>query len=122
MSNKTIIISLIAFLALSCVFLSYTQTKQQSPQSQNWWVVYFADPKNDKLDFVIENNSDETNFHYEATAGKSAFEQKDIEVKKGEKKNIEIISPDIESFGNVKFDIIISARGEKKEIYKNLGN
>ena len=121
MNNKTIIISLTIFLALSFIFLSYTQTKQQSPQSQNWWVVYFSDPKSDDLNFVIENNSNETSFHWEASAGKSVFEQKDIEIRKGEKKNIEIAKPDTESFGNIRFNIAVSANNESKEIYKNFG-
>jgi hypothetical protein len=85
-------------------------------------VVYFADPKDDSLNFVIENNSDENEFRYEVMAGKSIFEQKDIEIKKGEKKNIEISKPDIESSGNIKFVIAVSASEDKKEIYKNLEN
>lgn len=121
-SNKSIIISLIIFLLLSFGFLAYTETKQQSPDSQNWWTVYFEDPKNESLNFIIENNSDQTVFHYETLAQKSTTSSTDIEIKKGEKKNIEIIKPDIESSGNMKFSIIVSTGNDKKEIYKNFEN
>lgn len=119
MPNKLIIIFLIIFLLFSLGFLAYTQTRQQSPSSQNWWVVYFTDPKVDSLDFVIENNSDENLFHWEALADKSFFEKGDVEIKKGEKKEIKIIKPDIESFARIRFVIVVSAGDEKRELYKD---
>ena len=119
MSNKSTIIPLIIFLALSCIFLSYTQTKQQSPQSQNWWVIYFANPKDESLNFVIENNSDQTNFHYEILSDKEKIKEADIKIDKGVKKEIPI---DINAAGNKKITIQVNVSDDKKEIYKNIGN
>ena len=103
---------------MSCIFLSYTQTKQQSPQSQNWWVVYFADPKDESLDFVIENNSDETNFHYEILSDKDKMKEEDIKIEKGVKKQI---PANVSTAENKKITIKVTASNDIKEIYKNLG-
>jgi hypothetical protein len=119
MPNKPIIISLIIFLLLSFGFLAYTQTRQQSPASQNWWVVYFTNPKGDSLDFVVENNSNENMFHWEALADKSTFDKGDVEIKKGEKKEIKIIRPDIESFARIRFGLVVSNGNENRELYKD---
>lgn len=118
MSNKTIILFLVILLTLSCVFLAYTQTKQQSPESQNWWVIYFVSPKDDSLNFMIENNSDQSNFHYEILADKDRIKEENVEIGKGEKKEIAV---NAESADNNKIAIRVNAGDEKKEIYKNFG-
>ena len=59
MSNKSIILSLLIFLLFGLGFLAYTET-QQSPTNQVGF--YFSNPKDESLDFIIENNSDETDF------------------------------------------------------------
>ncbi len=96
------------------MYLSYIETRQQSPASQNWWVVYFSDPKNESLNFVIENNSNETNFHYDILSGENKSKEADIEIAKGTKKDIPV--GDIASNG--KIIIQVTAGNEKKEIYK----
>lgn len=118
---KKIITSLIIFLALSCIFLAYTQTKQQSPESQNWWIVYFASPKNDSLNFVIENNSNEKKFHWEILNDKNKLKEGDVDIEKGNKKEVTLSSSDFGNFGNIKFNIIVSTNEDKKEIYKIIG-
>jgi len=121
MSNKTIVLSLVIFLALSCIFLAYTQTKQQSPESQNWWVVYFANPKDDSLNFIIENNSNEKKFHWEILNENNKLKEGDANIEKGNKKEITLPKSDFGNFGNMKFSIIVSAGEDKKEIYKIIG-
>lgn len=116
MSNKSIILSLIIFLLFSLGFLAYTETQQQSPTSQNWWVVYFSNPKDESLDFVIENNSNETIFHYKILDEKNnLLKGENTQIAKGTQKEI---SP-IENLGSKKIIIQISAGDEKREIYKN---
>lgn len=119
---KKIITSLIIFLALSCIFLAYTQTKQQSPESQNWWVVYFTDPKGDSLNFVIENNSNEKKFHWEILNENNKLKEGNTDIEKRNKKDILIPKSDFGNFGNIKFSIVVSTNNEdKKEIYKIIG-
>ena len=115
MSNKSIILSLLIFLLFSLGFLAYTETQQQSPTNQNWWVVYFLNPKDESLDFIIENNSDETGFHYEISGGENNLEEADVEIAKGTKKEIFLN----ENIASEKIIIRVSAGSEKREIYKN---
>jgi hypothetical protein len=114
---KKIIISLILFLFLSFIFLAYTETKQENPQSQNWWVIYFTNPKDSNLDFVIENNSNKTNFHYEILSDKNNLEEKDIEIGKGIKKEIPV---NINDTSDKKITIRVSIGDDIREIYKTL--
>lgn len=114
MSNKSIIISLIVFLILSFGFLAYIESNQQNPQNQNWWVLNFANPKDESLNFVIENNSNQNNFHWEVLEDTNKIKEGDVEIKKGNKKIVEI-SPDQ---SNGKIIIKVSTGNEGKEIYK----
>jgi hypothetical protein len=120
MSNKPIILSLLIFLILSFGFLAYTETKQQSPASQDWWVVYFVSPKDNSLNFVIENNSNQTKFHYEVLADNSKLKEADIQIAKGVKKEIDLAKSDFANLANKKISITVVADNEKKEIYKSL--
>lgn len=113
--NKYIVFSVIIFLLLSFVFLSATERKQEGLESQNWWVVYFEDPKSNDLDFIIENNSNEKSFRWEAMVGNEKISGGNLEIKKGEKK---IIPVELENKG--KIEIIVVTGEEKKSIYKNL--
>ncbi|MFH0969218.1 MAG: hypothetical protein V1804_01795 [Patescibacteria group bacterium] len=117
---KKIIISLILFLVLSFGFLAYTETKQQSPVSQNWWVVYFSNPKDESLDFAIENNSDQNNFHWEISADKNKLKEGDINIAKGNKKETNLIKLGFENLDGKKIIIKVSTDNNSKEIYKNL--
>jgi hypothetical protein len=115
MSNKLIILSLITFLLLSFGFLAYVQTQQQSPLNQNFWTIYFENPKDDSLSFFIENNDNEKKFHWEMSSAKGLMIKDDIEIKKGEKQKISIKAQNIEG---EKIIIRVNAENKVKEIYK----
>ncbi len=117
MSNKSIILSLILFLVLSFAYLAYTETKQQSPASQDWWVVYFANPKDESLDFVIENNIDQSKFHYEIATDEDKLKEEDIAINKGEKKEVPV---EIRNAKDKKIIIKVSSGNDTREIYKIL--
>ena len=116
MNNRSIIISLIIFLLLSFGFLAWTENKQQSPASQNWWVVSFSNPKDNSLDFVIENNSNDTAFQYEILEDKNSIKKDTVEIAKGTKKEIPVT---IENTEDKKITIRVSAGSDRKEIYKS---
>lgn len=103
------------FLVSSFLFLAWNETQQQSPTSQNWWVVYFSNPKDKSLDFVIENNSNEAGFRYEISDGKNHLQEANIEIAKGAKKEIFFN----ENIASERIIIRVSAGNETKEIYKN---
>jgi hypothetical protein len=114
LNNKTIISALIIFLAISFFYLAYTEQKQLN--SGDWWALYFENPKSDNLNFVIENHSDKTNFHWEIMAEKEKMKEGNVNITKGDKKSIDISDLNI---SNKKITVLVSSGDEKKEIYKN---
>lgn len=118
MNNKKIFAFLIIFLIASFFYLAYIEQKQQDLDYQkNWWTLYFEDPKIDNLNFVIENHSDNDNFHWEVFKDKEKIEENDIGISKGRKASVDL-SAIISDKG--KMAIIVSGNNEKKEIYKYL--
>lgn len=117
MNNKIIILSIIILLAVSFFFLAYTEKKQANPESQNFWILYFADPKGENLDFIIENHGSEKKFHWEVYAGSDKVEQGNISLSKTYRKSLSLSKS---NFDNKKITVKASAGDEKKEIYKYL--
>lgn len=106
------------FLFASFVFLSFVQQKKQDINSKNWWVIYFENPKNESLNFSIENHSDDANFHWEIFSQKTKIKEGDVSVEKGVTKTIPVSSSGIT---DKKITISIADnKGTKKEIYKGL--
>lgn len=114
MNNKTIIISTISFLLVSFVFLSWSEKKQADMNSKNIWVTYFLNPKDNSLNFVIENHSKNTDFKYQIFEDKDVIKQESVSVKLGESKNITVSS----NLSQKKMTIEVETGNEKKEIYK----
>lgn len=119
-NNKPIILSIIIFLLFSFAFLAYTETRQQSATNQNWWIVYFENPKNESLSFIIENNSKADDFRWELSSGESTIRKEDIKIKKGEIGKIEISGSEIENSENKKITIKIDSQNETRMLYKIL--
>lgn len=117
MNNKTILISTIGLLFLSFIFLSFVEQRKQDVNSQNWWVIYFENPKSESLNFTIENHSDSDNFHWEIFIDKTKAKEGDVAIKKGQRKTIPVSATGMES---KKITTIVSSGDNKKEIYKNL--
>jgi hypothetical protein len=78
--------------------------------------LYFENPKNDNLYFVIENHSDNTNFHWEVLADNNKVKEDNIIISKGStwKSDFQALESN-----NKKITIAVSSGDEKKEIYKN---
>ena len=117
MQRKIIIFISVLFIA-SSFWLFYQNNKQTDLNlNKNWWEIYFIDPKSDSLDFIIENYSNEIDFHWEVLAGKEKIKEGDTKIEKSKKTEI---NPVLNSnFKDEKITIAISAGDEKKEIYKN---
>lgn len=115
MNNRTIIFSTIFFLLISFIFLSWSEKKQADIDSKNIWMVYFSNPKDMSLDFIIENHSDNSSFEYKILEDKNILKQENISVAKGETKNIPTTLQ-----GKGKMIIQIESADGKKEIYKIL--
>ncbi|PIP27964.1 MAG: hypothetical protein COX29_03630 [Candidatus Moranbacteria bacterium CG23_combo_of_CG06-09_8_20_14_all_35_22] len=119
MKSKTIIFTTIIFFIFSASSLAWIEKKQSNENTgKNWWVLYFAEPKSDKLNFIIENHSDENNFHWEILSNKKKIQEGEAEIKKGSALQL---NPDLAlASENKKITILVISKDEKKEIYKNL--
>lgn len=115
-NNKIIIYSTIAFLFISFVFLSAVEMKQADLNSKNVWMLYFTDPKNNSVDFVIENHSKNTNFHFEILSDKNKVNEGDVQILTGMTKMVPI---SINDTANKKITVDVTSGDGKKEIYKN---
>lgn len=117
-SQKKIILFAAAIFVLASGWLFWTGDRHlNSDFSQNWWTIYFVEPKTNSLDFVIENHGDKANFHWEILIDKKKQSGGEEKINKGETKKIEIAVPDT---SEKKISVQVSADGETQEIYKNL--
>lgn len=106
-------------LLASFVFLSLVEKKQSNINSKNIWTLYFSDPKNDSLDFTIENHSQNKVFHWQILLDKIVVTEGDSTITLGDKKTITVPKNDID-LSDKKITIsVIDANNNKKEVYKN---
>ncbi len=117
MSHKSLIIALLALLAVSFVCLAFVESRAKDPNlNKNWWALYFVDPHDSKLDFTIENHSDATNFTYTVSEEKGIFQEKSISISKGESKTITL---GFEADPNERMTVSVKPHQQTpKEIYK----
>jgi hypothetical protein len=119
MKNRSIIFTFILLMLASFIFLAYSEQKQHSFLNANFWSLAFANPKSTDLNFVIENNTDQTNFQWQVLAENNIIKTGNIVVNKG---NIQEISLPKSDFGNLttnkKITIEVTSAGQKKDIYK----
>lgn len=115
-NEKKIILTVIILLFAGFSFLFYNEQKQLKSAAKNgWWAVYFENPKEQDLNFTIENNNQAKKFHWKEIFENNIIQEADITVLSGEKKTI------IPETNNLSGKIIIEVadeNGEKKEVYK----
>jgi len=115
--QKKIILFISLLLFFSSFWLFYSSEKKTDPAKQNdWWSLYFSEPKETNLNFTIENYSNQNNFHWKELSKNKVIQENDIQIKKGEKSQIKIKNPEEKE----KVIIQVTHKEEKKEIYKNL--
>ncbi|EKE12061.1 MAG: hypothetical protein ACD_14C00031G0002 [uncultured bacterium] len=115
MSNKIIIASTCFFLLVSFVFLSWSERKQADINTKNIWMTYFENPRDNSLDFKIENHSTVTNFHWQILADKNIIKEENVAIALDETKTIPVSLSDI---NGKKIIIVVTAGTDRKEIYK----
>lgn len=86
------------------------------PEPQ-WWSIYFANAKDQSLNFTIENHTDQTDFLWQVLVNKNITQEGDEQVAKGETKDVIIENNTSEQ---KKVIINVFSGEEKREIYKNL--
>ena len=113
--SKLILFLIILFIASSVWLFHASQKSTDSNNSESWWALYFENPNDSSLNFVIENHSDKTDFHWKLTDGKNVFEENEVKIEKGKTTNISV-----DGAVSGKNIIEVELGKEKKEIYKNL--
>jgi len=120
MHQSKLILFLIALFTVTSAYLFFVDSRDNSLDfRKDWWVVYFNEPKDDSLDFVIENHSEKNKFHWEALDGKNKIDEGNVEIDKGD---LKLIFATAENMKDKKMTIQVSDGAEKKEIYKNFEN
>lgn len=114
--TKIIIFIIIIFIA-SSAYLFWVDAKNNSPDyGKDWWAVYFENPKDNSLNFTIENHSNKNDFHWEVSDGKNKLDAGNIKIEKGA-----TWTSDVQvSVSDKKMTIRVSNSKDTKEIYKNL--
>ena len=88
MNQPNIIISLIVLLIISFFSLAYLENSQH--KISNDWFLYFENPQNNSLDFIVENFSDNEEFSWSLAIDNKIIKTEKIKVLKGSKKNVMI--------------------------------
>lgn len=117
MSNKIIIFATLIFAFTSFTYLTIQENKQANLDSKNVWMVYFANPKDNSLDFTIENHTKNENFHWQILSGSDVSKEGDANISTGQTKSIPVTIPTDAIFGK-KITISVTNNNAKKEIYK----
>lgn len=86
--------------------------------NKNWWSVYFENPKGPNIDFVVENYSNNFNFHCDVFNEKDKIYEESFVLKKGAIHKINLDKKIINN-QNKKLIIRISDGKNTQEIYKN---
>jgi hypothetical protein len=117
LSEKHLLIVLILLFAFSSVFLFWKNTTELDPDhGKNWWTLSFTEPQNtSNLNFTLTNHSDAERFHYQVLSGREVISEQDIEINKGETRQITIDTP---ATDDDRMSIRVFQGTEKKEIYR----
>ena len=121
MSSKIIIITTLIFLLISFSALFVIETKNHDyDYKKSWSVVYFDNPRDNSLDFTIENHQGEKlEYDYDILVNDKKVKEDKTEIEKGAKQKI-IPVLDLGKNDGAKISIEVSAKDLKYKIYKNI--
>jgi hypothetical protein len=116
-SQKLIIFSIVTFFIASSAWLFYVSEKFADPAYDSaWWGIYFENPKESDLNFIIENHSIKEDFHWEVSSDGQKNQEGSVKIPLGGSQRISIENEDTTA---KKTTIRVSDGTETKEIYKN---
>ena len=117
MNQKSIIISLAIFFLASFFSLALIEKKQH--QIENQWFLYFQNPNDSGLNFVIENYKETEDFKWQLLRNDDILSQGDVSFDKNESKLIiPLLTQDLNPEG--KYVILVTQGNNRKNIYKIL--
>ncbi|MFH0929975.1 MAG: hypothetical protein V1814_01850 [Candidatus Moraniibacteriota bacterium] len=122
MSSKIIIIATVVLLIVSFSVLFVIEAKNHDyDYKKAWSVVYFENPRNNSLDFAVENHEGEkSEYGYKIFVGDDKVIDEKVEIEAGAKQKILPVIPSEKLKGN-KILIDVSYKDTDYKIYKSLG-
>ncbi|HLM84269.1 MAG TPA: hypothetical protein VK254_03620 [Candidatus Bathyarchaeia archaeon] len=122
MSSKIIIIAAIILITVSFSVLFVIEAKNHSyDYKKSWSVAYFENPRDDSLDFAIENHEGQNaEYGYKIFINDDKVIDEKVEINAGAKQEISPVIPSEKLSGN-KVLIDVNYKGTDYKIYKNVG-
>lgn len=121
MSSKIIIVATVVLLIVSFSVLFVIETKNHNyDYNKAWSVVYFENPRDDSLEFAIENHEgQEAKYGYKIYAGSDMLIDSNVDIATGAKQEIEPVIASDKLKGS-KILVDVNYKGTDYKIYKNL--
>jgi hypothetical protein len=122
MSSKIIIIATVILLIVSFSVLFVVEAKNHDyDYNKSWSVAYFENPRDDSLDFAIENHEgSNAEYGYRIfISGNKVIDEK-VEISAGAKQKISPVIPSEKLKGNV-IRVDVAYKDTEYKIYKSLG-
>lgn len=115
-SQRTLLAFFVMLIVGSFIFLGWKESLEQSAVRQkNWWSVSFVDPRSEvDMRFLIENNSDNIEFHYTLLLDGKDIGSDTVQISKGDKR---LIDPQGRAT-NQKYRIEIRSEDQRKTLEK----
>jgi hypothetical protein len=122
MSSKIIIIATVILLIASFATLFIIEAKNHDyDYNKNWSVVYFENPRDESLDFAIENHEGEDGkYNYNVFVDGDELIDSEVEIKAGATQKISPVIPS-DKLKDSKVLIDVNCEDTEYKIYKNLG-
>lgn len=122
MSSKIIIIATVILLIVSFSVLFVIEAKNHSyDYNKAWSVVYFENPRDNSLEFAIENyEGSKSEYSYRVFINDDKVIDEKVEIEAGAKQKISPVIPSEKLMGN-KILIDVSYKNTEYKIYKSLG-
>lgn len=122
MSSKIIIIATVILLIVSFSVLFVIEAKNHDPDYKKVWsAVYFENPRDNSLDFAIENHEgQDAKYNYNIFVGNDELIDSEVEIKAGVMQKISPVIPN-EKLKDQKVLIDVNYKDTEYKIYKNLG-
>lgn len=122
MSSKIIIIATVVLLLASFSILFWIEAKNHTlDYKKSWSVVYFENPRDNSLDFAVENHEGrDVVYNYKVFVDGRKFIDSDIEIAAGTKQKISPVIPS-DKLKGAKVMIKVSYKEKEYKICKNLG-
>jgi len=121
MSSKIIIIATIVLLLASFSVLFVIETRNHNyDYNKVWSVVYFENPRDNSLDFAIENHEGtNASYGYKIYINDNKVIDEKVDINAGAKQKISPVIPSEKLSGN-KILINVNYKGTDYKIYKSL--